>query len=216
MEEYYRRRAKRFDEELYQRRDSLRQKELQHIATASKEVLKGRRVLDVACGTAHWTQIVSEIAKSIVGIDTVEEMLEIAGKKKFKCPVSFCRADVYNLPFKDYSFNGGMADFWFSHIPIEKIEFFLKNFHRLLENESLVVMADNVYVTGIGGEIVKEEGDVNTYKKRKLGDGSEHLVLKNYFSVDELVRIFAKYTRGFGRKNVFYGKHYWYLSYKLK
>jgi len=216
MEEYYRRRAKGFDEDFYQGRDIFRQKELQGIADVSREVLKARRVLDVACGTAYWTQIVSETAQSIVGADLAEEMLEIAEGKRFKCPVSFCRADVFSLPFRSESFSGGMADFWFSHVPRDRIESFLGDFHALLERESMVVMADNVYVAGIGGEFVKKEGDVNTYKLRKLGDGSEHLVLKNYFSVDELVSIFAKHARGFDGKNVFYGKYYWYLYYRLK
>ena len=77
-------------------------------------------------------------------------------------------------------------------------------------------MADNVYVAGIGGEFIKKDGNVNTYKKRKLQDGSEHLILKNYFSVDELITIFAKHARRFHKKNVFYGKFYWCLYYKLK
>jgi ubiquinone/menaquinone biosynthesis C-methylase UbiE len=217
MKEYYRRRAKGYDEELYQTRaDLARQEELQSIADVSREALKARRVLDVACGTGYWTEIVSETARSIVGADIAKEMLEIARGKQFKCPVSFCRADVFNLPFKNVSFNGGMADFWFSHIPREKIESFLEDFHCLLESGSLVLVADNVYIAGIGGEFVKKEGDVNTYKRRKLGDGSEHLVLKNYFSSGELTEIFARHVRGFGRKNVFYGKYYWYLFYELK
>ena len=216
MEEYYRRRARGFDEEFYQGRDLARQKELQSIANVSRETLKARRVLDVACGTAYWTQIVSETAHSVVGADLAKEMLEIAERKQFECPVSFCRADVFSLPFRSGSFDGAMADFWFSHIPREKIESFLGDFHSLLESESMVVMADNVYVAGIGGEFVKKDGDVNTYKMRKLQDGSEHLVLKNYFSVDELISIFAKHARGFCGKNVFYGKFYWCLCYKLK
>jgi hypothetical protein len=48
------------------------------------------------------------------------------------------------------------------------------------------------------------------YQLRKL-DGSNHLVLKNYFSVRDLVRIFGKYAKRFGRENVFYGKYFWYL-----
>jgi hypothetical protein len=123
---------------------------------------------------------------------------------------------VFSLPFRSESFNGGTADFWFSHIPRERIESFLGDFHRLLESESMVVMADNVYVAGIGGEFVKKEGDVNTYKLRKLEDGSRYLVLKNYFSVDELLSIFADHARGLDGKNVFYGKYYWCLHYRLK
>jgi SAM-dependent methyltransferase len=216
MEEYYRRRAKGFDEEFYQGRDLARQKEMQRIADFSKEALKSKRVLDLACGTAYWTQIVSETAESVVGTDFAEEMLEIARKKHFKCPVSFFKTDVFKLPFRKDSFNGGMADFWFSHIPREKIESFLEDFHHSLAKKSSVVMADNIYIAGIGGKFVKKEDDINTYKMRKLEDGSEHLVLKNYYSIDELVKIFARHTREFGRKNIFYGKYYWYLSYKSK
>ena len=111
MEEYYRRRARGFDEEFYHGRDSARYEELQGIANISREALKARRVLDLACGTAYWTQIVSETAHSIVGADFAKEMLEIAERKQFECPVSFCRSDAFSLPFRSGSFNGGMADF---------------------------------------------------------------------------------------------------------
>ena len=80
----------------------------------------------------------------------------------------------------------------------------------------MVVVVDNVGIAGIGGEFIKKEGDINTYKIRKLADGSEHLVLKNYYSIDELVSIFAKHAREFDRKHVFCGKYYWYLYYELK
>jgi ubiquinone/menaquinone biosynthesis C-methylase UbiE len=216
MEKYYRRRAKEYEEEFYQGSSDAREKELEIIADVSRKTFEGRRVLDVACGTGYWTQIVSETAQTIVGTDFAEEMLQIAEKKQFKCPVSFCKADAFNFPFRNDSFNGGMADFWLSHVPREKIESFLKDFHRLLRSESLVVLADNVNIAGMGGKLIKKEGYVNTYRLRKLRDGSEHLVLKNYFCVDELVEIFAKYARGFGRTNVFYGKYFWYLSYQLK
>jgi ubiquinone/menaquinone biosynthesis C-methylase UbiE len=80
-------------------------------------------------------------------------MLEIARKKHFRCPVSFLKADVFKLPFRKGSFNGGMADFWLSHVPREKIESFLEDFHHLLTNKSSIVMADDIYIAGIGGEI---------------------------------------------------------------
>ena len=216
MEGYYRKRAREYEEEFYRGSNSVRQKELESIADASQEVLKARTVLDVACGTGYWIEIVSETAQSIVGTDIAEEMLEIAKQKQFRCPVSFCKADVFDLPFRNSAFNGGMADFWFSHIPRERIVSFLQDFHRLLKSKSMVFMADNVLIPGIGGEFIKREDDMNTYKLRKLRDGSEHLILKNYFSAEELVRIFDRYTRGFSKQNIFLGQYFWYLFYELK
>jgi len=99
MEEYYRKRARGFEEEFYQGSNPVRQRELQIIVDFSKRTFKNRRVLDVACGTGCWTQVVSETARSIVGVDIAQEMLEVAKTKIYKCPVSFCKGDAYGLCF---------------------------------------------------------------------------------------------------------------------
>jgi len=77
-------------------------------------------------------------------------------------------------------------------------------------------MADNVYVPGLGGKLITKEDDENTYKLRTLKDGSENLILKNYFSVDELIETFNRYAEEFDRENVFYGDRYWYVIYELR
>jgi ubiquinone/menaquinone biosynthesis C-methylase UbiE len=214
MKEYYRRRARVFEEEFYQGSNNVRQKELRIIADFSERTFRNRRVLDVACGTGYWTQIISETAQSIVGVDIAQEMLEVAKTKKYKCPVSFCKGDAYSLSFQNGFFNGGLANFWFSHIPKERVQLFLEDFHRLLQEKSRVFMADNV--AGMDEGLITKEGDSNTYQLRKLRDGSEYLVLKNYFSVDDLISIFGKYAKKLSRENVFYGKYFWYLFYELK
>lgn len=211
MEDYYRRRAKEY-EEIYQRNEPARQKELRKIADKLRETLRNRRVIEIACGTGYWTQILSETAQSVVAADRALEMLEIAKRKNYICPVSFCKEDAYKLSFTDVSFDGGVANFWLSHVPRSRIDFFLKELHRVLRPGSKIFMADNVYVPNIGGNLLAEEGNENTYKLRKLKDGSEHLILKNYFSVDELMMIFGKHTKGFSRGNVFCGKYYWCVS----
>lgn len=214
MEDYYRRRAKEY-EEIYYRDDAVRQQEQREIATALKGTLRDRRVLEVACGTGYWTKFLSETAQSICATDVAQEVLEIAKRKKYGCPVFFCIEDAYNLSFEDSSFDGGLASFWFSHIPRKRIESFLKSFHRVLLGGSRVFIADNVHVPGMGGQLVTIEGDENTYKLRRLKDGSEHLVLKNYFSLEELVKIFGRHVKGFGEENIVFGDCFWFLVYEL-
>ena len=75
-------------------------------------------------------------------------------------------------------------------------------------------MADNVYIPEVGGDLVTREGDENTYKLRKLKDGSENLVLKNYYSAKELEEIFSRHIKDFNLRNVFYGNCFWYVTYK--
>lgn len=215
MEDYYRRRAKEYDQ-MYYRNDPRWQKELRQLADTLKEKFKGRRVLEIACGTGYWTQFLSETAQRIVATDVVQEMLEIAKTKQYKCPVSFRKEDAYNLSFKDGSFDGGLANFWFSHVPKNRIDSYLEGFHRVLQSGSRVFMADNVYIPVIGGKLVTREGDENTYKLRRAKDGSEDLVLKNYFSVDELIKIFCRYAKKLSRENVSYGSFFWFVVYDLK
>ena len=204
MKDYYKRRAGEY-EEVYSRNDPFRQEELEKIAETLKLTLKDRKILEIASGTGYWTQILSNTAQSIVATDIAIEMLKIAERKHYKCPVAFRIEDSYNLSFEGASFNGGLANFWFSHIPRNKIDSFLNGFHRILQSGSKVFMADNIYIPEVGGELIVKKSNENTYKLRKLKDGSEYLVLKNYFSTDELVKIFRRHVKGFSKENVFYG-----------
>ena len=72
------------------------------------------------------------------------------------------------------------------------------------------------FIPGIGGELITKEGNENTYKERKLKDEEVcHLILKNYYSIQELSRIFHRHEPTFTAKNIFYGTCFWYISYSL-
>ena len=215
MEEYYRQRADEY-EEIYGRDDPVRQREQRGIAEALRETFRGRNVIEIACGTGFWTYYLSETALRITGTDILEDVLEIAGRKQYGCPVTFCMADAYNLAFRDKVFGGGVAGFWFSHIPKDQIDSFIDGLHRILKDGAKVLMADNVYIPGIGGELVKREHDENTYKLRKLKDGSEYLVLKNYYTVAELTEIYSRHVSSFKMSNIFTGNCFWHLIYEVK
>lgn len=213
MEEYYKKRAKEY-EQIYYRNEPVRQKEQNVLANAIKTALNGRNVLEIACGTGYWTMFLSETAKSIIATDIVSEVLDIAKRKHYPNHVYFQKEDAYNLSFEDKSFDGGMAILWFSHIPKDKIDSFLNEFHRVLQKGSRIFIADNVYLPDVGGTLITKHGDKDTYKIRRLGDGNENTVLKNYYSPKELVDIFSKHVN-FGKENIFYGSCFWYVHYEL-
>ncbi len=212
--EYYRKRAEEY-EEIYHREDPIRQHEQDLITYSMQEALKDRDVLEVACGTGYWTQFLSETARSITATDIESKVMELARYKQYTCPISFELADAYHFPYDVQSFSGGLANMWFSHIPRKKLDAFLMNFHRVLKPHAHVFMCDNVFIPGIGGELITKEGDENTYKERKLKDGGTHLILKNYYSIQELSRIFHRHEPTFTAKNIFYGTCFWYISYSL-
>lgn len=215
MRKYYARRAGEY-EAIYGRKEPGRQREQRKIAADLGLCLTGRKVLEIACGTGYWTQPLSQTARRIVATDVNIEVLNIAKAKTYGCPVSFQKRDAYSLGIKSSTFDGGLANFWFSHIPKYRIDEFLKEFHKTLKPGAIVFMADNVYIEGIGGTLLNLPGDENTYKKRQLLDGSVNRVLKNYYQADELAEIFSRYDPSFTTGCINYGKAFWWLSYQPK
>ena len=214
MIEYYRLRAPEY-EDIYLNEDNIRRAERNSITKTLKQTFKGLTVLEIACGTGYWTRILSTVAKKVVAIDMAPEMLEIARKKEYHCPVEFHLANAYHLPFTPNSHDAGLANYWFSHVPKNKIDSFLKDFHQRLKPGGTVMMVDDVFRKGVGGNFTEIEEDTNTYKLRTLKDGSKHRVLKNYYSKNELVAIFSNHVQDFSAGNVFHGKRCWCVKYTL-
>ena len=64
----------------------------------------GKQLLEVGCGTGHWSRFFSEKGFEVTGIDISEEMIETAGKKNIpNC--YFQVADGQSLSFFDNSFD---------------------------------------------------------------------------------------------------------------
>ena len=214
MENYYNLRASEY-EEIYNREDPVRRAEQDKIADAVRRVFKGRRVLEIACGTGYWTKFLSETASYICAVDNAPDMLAMAGQKKYFCPTDFIMTDAFNPTVKAGSFEGGLANFWFSHIPKSRIDEFIKAFHHRLAPGAGVFMADNVFIPGLGGELVHPEGSEDTFKQRTLKDGSKHLILKNYYDRRQLFEIFSRYCDSINEENIFYGDCFWFIFYEL-
>ena len=214
MVKYYSDRAKEY-EEIYAWRDPERQKEQDLMSEELKKAFKGKRVLDIGCGTGYWDEPISETAKSILGIDINEAVLEIARSKEYKCPAEFKVMDAYNMEL-DEKYTGTLASFMLSHVLRDDMKDWIKHIHDQLEPSASVFIADNTYIDGVGGKLHTKPDDSNTYKLRTLNDGSQHMVLKNYFTTKELVELFSATTQGFTEKNVFMGKCFWWVNYQYR
>jgi SAM-dependent methyltransferase len=212
MVKYYRDRAREY-EEIYEWRDPCRQEEQDLMEKELKEAFRGRNVLDIGCGTGYWTERISQTAKSIIGIDINETVLDIARSKNYSCPTEFRIMDAYDMSFNSEDFTGALATFWLSHVRWNDIPGWLENLHDQLKIGSRVFIADNVFIEGIGGELVRREADRNTYKLRTLSDGSEHLIVKNYFTENELLELFENYCRRLSTENIFHGRCFWWINY---
>ena len=212
--DYYKQRAKEY-EDVYYWTDPHRQEEQRLMGETIKSSLRGRDVVDFACGTGWWDRILSETAKSIAGLDINEDVLEIARSKEYGCPAKFQRGDAYDPPFTQPVFDGAIATFWLSHIPKARLHEWINTLHSVLKPGSRVFIAENTNIPGIGGPLVRKEGDENTYKLRTLKDGSQHTVMKNYYSACELVEIFGAHSHSFGPSNVYHGHCFYWVDYTV-
>jgi ubiquinone/menaquinone biosynthesis C-methylase UbiE len=65
---------------------------------------QGMKLLEVGCGTGHWSHFFSDCGFEVTGVDISESMIKVAQSKNI-ANTSFQIADGHSLPFKDNSFD---------------------------------------------------------------------------------------------------------------
>jgi demethylmenaquinone methyltransferase/2-methoxy-6-polyprenyl-1,4-benzoquinol methylase len=210
LEAYYARRATEY-EKIFQKPE--RQADLARLRTDIPALFKGERVLEIACGTGYWTPLIAAQAESVLALDYNEETLAIArGKKYAKANVRFEQGDAYALPDWGRQFSACYAGFWWSHVPLARLDAFLEGLHRRLEAGSRVAFMDNLYVEGSSTPISRRDPDANTYQQRSLADGSSHEVLKNFPTAAEMAARLGRY--GSELRFTSY-QYYWVATYRI-
>ncbi len=152
-------------------------------------MLAGRRVLELACGTGYWTKVMATTAAEVTALDLNQEVLDVAASKNLpKDKVSFGICDAYALPDLGRRHDALFAGFWWSHVPLEKLEGFLNDISSKIKPGALIAFLDNRYVEGSNTPVSRRDAQGNSYQARKLDDGSLHEVLKNFPDDAELLR----------------------------
>jgi demethylmenaquinone methyltransferase/2-methoxy-6-polyprenyl-1,4-benzoquinol methylase len=206
---YYAQRAREY-ERIYDKPE--RQGDLEWLERALPSLFAGRRVLEIACGTGYWTQYLVREAREVVGIDINDETLEIARSKELPAErVAFRIADAYSPPDDLGEFDGAFAGFWWSHVPIRERRRFFQGLDRRLAPGARVALLDNLFVEGSSTPISRRDAEGNSYQTRRLEDGSQHEVLKNFPTGAEL----DADIEGLGQNPRFTArKYYWLFAYE--
>jgi ubiquinone/menaquinone biosynthesis C-methylase UbiE len=209
LRKYYAARAREY-EQIYSKPE--RQADIAQLQLFLPEFFANCKVLEVACGTGYWTSVLLQTAKKIVAVDVSPETLDVAGEKSWpKGRVTFRIADAYALPENLGTFDAAFAGFWWSHMPLQDRAAFLRSLDRCLLAGAKILFLDNLFVEGSSTPSAHRDVDGNTYQRRHLNDGSEHLVLKNFPSEPELRAEVAD----FGQNVQFIAlQYYWVLSYE--
>jgi ubiquinone/menaquinone biosynthesis C-methylase UbiE len=210
IETYYARRASEY-EAIYQKPE--RQADLARMRVDIPALFVNQRVLEIACGTGYWTPLIAERAESVLALDYNEETLAIARAKRYpRANVQFQQGDAYALPVGKRRFSGCYAGFWWSHIPLGRVDAFLQGLAAVLEPGATVGFMDNRYVEGSSTPLARKDAEGNTYQSRRLADGSSHEVLKNFPSPQELRARLGRIGADFSYAEY---EYYWIASYRI-
>ncbi len=142
------------------------------------------------------------------------EVLSIAGEKDYpEGTVRFVEGDAYRLDRIEGEFDAAFAGFWWSHLPLSRPDRFLEQLNRRIGVGARVLFLDNRYVAGSSTPIAEIDSEQNSYQLRRLRNGSEYLVLKNFPDEADL-----RLCAGHHGKNVEVTllTYYWCLTYQVE
>lgn len=205
---YYSERAKEY-EKIYLKAE--RQEDLKNGSQALQEIFRDKNMLEICCGTGYWTEKIAATAHSIFATDINKSMLEIAQSKSYpKANVTFGIADLFTYvpPQKFEALFGG---FIWSHIQLQDLDDFLSQVNKFVMPGGLVVFMDNHFVEGSNHPITTTDQQGNTFQARKLADGTDHLVLKN-FPTEAFLR--EKFIGIATDIQIIHFSYFWILAYR--
>ncbi len=145
-----------------------------------------RKVLEIACGTGNWTQVLAKRARSVLATDINESTLEIARTKQYAGSVTFLRHDAYALDELKGVFDVALAADWWSHIPESMITTFVQRLHSRLSPGATVIMLDMTMRDAFLSEPLTIDQDGNRVYRRLTRDGREYPVVKNFPTESDL------------------------------
>ncbi|MDB5934774.1 MAG: SAM-dependent methyltransferase [Massilia sp.] len=190
-----------------------RQDDLAAMRTHVAEALRGHVVLELACGTGYWTNVIAASADSVVATDINEEMIALANLRALPADkVQFRVADAWNLPDDIGSYTAVFIGFWWSHVKREQQEKFLAQL-RSKVGDVVLVLLDDVYVEGSSETVARTDLEGNTYQIRVAPDGERYEIPKTYPSDSALRKKLASSVREIRIVRL---EYYWMLTCRLK
>lgn len=128
---------------------------------SAKKFIKGKKVLDIACGEGYGTYLLKRWdAAEVTGVDISEEALEVAREKFAGAGITFLNHTAEELPFENEAF-----DVVVSYETVEHLDYpekFLAEIKRCVRKDGIIIVScpnDPYYYT--------QENYSNPYHKRK-------------------------------------------------
>ncbi len=192
---------------------------LREVALAVQEAVRGKRVLELACGHCRWTPFIAEVAESVLATDLAPNMLQWGRSLlHYAAPdarnVEFRLANAYRADEIDGDFDAGVVINFFQHVPIARRDEFLIMLHARLGPGATVFLGANHIPPAMQLHLfTREDGTRDTYTRRSRPDGTRYDIIDNVFDGAGLRALLQSHARG----DVEYtsGERYWWVTYTV-
>lgn len=179
---YYRAGAAEYDRAYAERAD------LRRLLTLVDGLPIAGDVLELACGTGQWTPLIAARARSVTAVDASSEVLDIARARTVSPHVRFLQADMFSWrPPRRY--DTVFFGFWLSHVPPSRLAGFWGTVAAALTPHGKAVFIDDGPAEAAREDVLARQPVPAV--RRRLGDGSEHRVVKVFNGVDTLAEDLA-------------------------
>jgi 2-polyprenyl-3-methyl-5-hydroxy-6-metoxy-1,4-benzoquinol methylase len=192
---YYEARASEYDE-AYERRgrhdhgaaaNAIWLRELGEVrAVLDGLPLEGAQVLELAAGTGVWTEVLAAGGATITAVDASSEMLKRnqARLGSLAAKVRYEQADVFAWR-PDQSYDAVVFCFWITHVPVERLDSFLRSVASTVHPDGWVFFVDD-RERSLSFDVSTRIEGTSRVTVRRLNDGREYRVVKNFWEPGEL------------------------------
>jgi 2-polyprenyl-3-methyl-5-hydroxy-6-metoxy-1,4-benzoquinol methylase len=189
---YYRARAQEYDEWYFRKgrydRGAKHRaqwfREIGIVEEALREAIRGRVVLELACGTGLWTRHLAEANPRVVAVDASPEAIAINRERVASPNVEYIVSDIFSWAAPE-RFDAVFFAFWLSHVPPGRLEPFWARVRTMVKGAGRVFFADSLLEQS---STAKNHNplDASGVVKRKLNDGREFEIVKVFCEPSDL------------------------------
>ena len=151
-----------------------------HRYLLARELSRGRRILDIACGEGYGSGMLSEVASAVVGIDIVPQVVEHARRRYQRPNLSFAAGSCTAIPLTDQSIDVVVCFETLEHH--DQHDAMISELRRVLRPDGLIVISSPNRT-----EYSEIPGYENPFHVRELDQGEFVALLRSQFTNTHLI-----------------------------
>jgi 2-polyprenyl-3-methyl-5-hydroxy-6-metoxy-1,4-benzoquinol methylase len=150
-----------------------------------REHIVGGDVLELACGTGLWTQLLAQLNRRVMAVDASPEVIDVNRARTHSDHVHYVLADLFSWTAPPAQFDAVFFGFWLSHVPADRSEAFWNMVRAALRPNGRVFWIDSLLEPS---STARDHGplDHSGVVRRRLNDGREFQIIKMFYEPADL------------------------------